>query len=135
MAALRILSGGAPQEVFKQLTPQLERETGHKADYVFAVISALRERWQPAKPADVLVMPTNILDGYQKDGVVRSEGRAVLGLVSINAVVRAAQPSRTCRRPIGSRRRSRRPRYCACDAGRNAQRHAHGQADGDSRHR
>ena len=39
-------------------------------------------------------MPTNILDGYQKDKIVRAEGRAVLGLVSINAVVRngAAKP-------------------------------------------
>jgi molybdate transport system substrate-binding protein len=89
MAALRILSGGAPQEVFKQLTPQLERETGHKADYVFTVMSALREKVAAGDPADVLVMPANILDGYQKDGVVRGEGRAVLGLVSINAVVRA----------------------------------------------
>jgi molybdate transport system substrate-binding protein len=40
----------------------------------------------------VLVMPTNILDGYEKDGVVRAQGRAVLGLVSINAVVRAGAP-------------------------------------------
>jgi molybdate transport system substrate-binding protein len=39
-------------------------------------------------------MPTNILDGYQKDNVVRAQGRAVLGLVSVNAVVRtgAAKP-------------------------------------------
>jgi molybdate transport system substrate-binding protein len=92
MAALRILSGGAPQEVFKQLTPQLERETGHKVDYVFTVMSALREKVAAGDPADVLVMPTNILDGYQKDDVVRGEGRAVLGLVSINAVVRAGAP-------------------------------------------
>jgi molybdate transport system substrate-binding protein len=89
MATLRILSGGAPQEVFRQLTPRFERDTGHKADYVFTVMSALREKVAAGEPADVLVMPANILDGYQKDGVVRGEGRAVLGLVCINAVVRA----------------------------------------------
>src|SRR6185312_14879723 len=92
MATLRILSGGAPQEVFKQLTPRFESKTGHKVDYVFTVMSALREKVAAGEPADVLVMPTNILDGYQKDGVVRGEGRAVLGLVSINAVVRAGAP-------------------------------------------
>lgn len=89
MAILRIFSGGAPQDVFKQLTPQFERQTGHKVDYVFAVMSSLRDKVAAGEPADVLVMPTNILDGYEKDGVVRKQGRAVLGLVSINAVVRA----------------------------------------------
>ena len=89
MATLRILSGGAPQDIFKRLTPQFEKQSGHKVEFVFAVMSALREKVAAGEPADVLVMPTNILDGYQKDGVVRAQGRAVLGLVSINAVVRA----------------------------------------------
>ena len=92
MATLRIFSGGAPQEIFKQLTPQFERQSGHKVEFVFAVMSALREKVAAGEPADVLVMPTNILDGYEKDGIVRREGRAVLGLVSINAVVRAGSP-------------------------------------------
>src|SRR4029078_3158994 len=52
------------------------------------VMSALRDKLAAGEKADVLVMPTNILDGYQNDNVVRPQGRAVLGLVSINAVVR-----------------------------------------------
>jgi molybdate transport system substrate-binding protein len=94
MATLRIMSGGAPKEIFLQLTPQFEQRSGHKIDYAFAVMSALRDRLAAGEKADVLVMPTNILDAYQKDKVVRGEGRAVLGLVSINAVVRtgAAAP-------------------------------------------
>jgi molybdate transport system substrate-binding protein len=89
MTAIRVMSGGAPKEIFAQLTLQFERQTGHKVDYVFAVMSVLREKIAAGDIADVLVMPTNILDGYEKDGVVRPNGRAVLGLVSINAVVRA----------------------------------------------
>ena len=94
MATIRIMSGGAPKEIFLQLTPQFERQSGHKIDYVFAVMSALRDKLAAGEKADVLVMPTNILDGYQKDNVVRAQGRAVLGLVSVNAVVRtgAAKP-------------------------------------------
>jgi molybdate transport system substrate-binding protein len=34
------------------------------------------------------VLPTNVLDDYQKKGVVRAEHRGVLGLLGINAVVR-----------------------------------------------
>ena len=92
MATLRIFSGGAPQDIFKKLTPQFERQSSHKVEFVFAVMSALREKVAAGEPADVLVMPTNILDGYEKDGVVRAQDRAVLGLVSINAVVRAGAP-------------------------------------------
>ncbi len=82
------MSGGAPKEIFGELTPKFEAQSGHKVSYVFAVMSALRERVGAGEAADVLVMPTNILDGYQQSGVVRAQGRAILGLVSINAVVR-----------------------------------------------
>jgi len=88
MVTLRVFSGGAPKEIFLQLTPQFERETGHKVDYVFAVMSALRDKLAAGELADVLVMPTNILDDYQKSGAVQAQGRAILGLVSVNAVVR-----------------------------------------------
>lgn len=88
MAIVRTMSGGAPKEVFLQLTPQFERQSGHQLNFSFAVMSALQDRLAKGERADLLVMPTNILDKYQKEGVVRAEGRAVLGLVSINAVVR-----------------------------------------------
>ncbi len=92
MAAIKVMSGGAPKEIFGELTPKFEAQGGHKVAYVFAVMSALVERVAAGEAADVLVMPTNILDGYQKDGVVRADGRAILGLVSVNAVVRTGAP-------------------------------------------
>jgi molybdate transport system substrate-binding protein len=88
MATLRIMSGGAPKEIFMELTPLFERKSGHKAEFVFAVMSTLRDKIVAGEKADVLVMPTNILDDYQKNGVVQSRSRAILGLVSINAVIR-----------------------------------------------
>ena len=105
MATLRIMSGGAPKEIFLQLTTQFEGQSGHKVDYVFAVMSALRDRLAAGEKADVLVMPTNILDGYQKDKIARAEGRAVLGLVSINAVVRngAAKPDLSTPEKVANR--------------------------------
>jgi molybdate transport system substrate-binding protein len=94
MSTIRVMSGGAPKEIFRQLTPDFERKSGHKVEYVFAVMSALRDRLAAGEQTDVLVMPTNMLDGYQQSGLVRAQGRAILGLVSINAVVRtgAAKP-------------------------------------------
>jgi molybdate transport system substrate-binding protein len=88
MATIKILSGGAPKEVFLTLTPEFERQSGHKVDFTFAVLSALRDKLSAGEKVDALVMPTNILDGYQASGVVLAAHRAVLGLVSVNAVVR-----------------------------------------------
>lgn len=92
MATIRVFSGGAPKPVFTHLSPAFERESGHKVDYVFAVMSTLRDKIAGGETVDVLVMPTNLLDPYQSEGVVRGEGRAVLGLVPINAVVRTGAP-------------------------------------------
>jgi molybdate transport system substrate-binding protein len=92
MATIKVMSGGAPKEVFGELTPQFQAKTGHKVEYVFAVMSGLRDRLAGGEKADVLVMPTNILDGYQQSGMVRADGRGVLGLVSVNAVVRSGAP-------------------------------------------
>ena len=92
MSNIRIFSGGAPKPVFNRLTHGFEKQSGHKVDYVFAVMSSLRDKIAHGEPADVLVMPTNILDAYQKEGVARGEGRAVLGLVSVNGVVRKGTP-------------------------------------------
>jgi len=94
MATIKVMSGGAPKEVFGALTPAFEKQSGHTVSYSYAVMSALRDRLAGGEAADVLVMPTNILDGYEKDGVVRKQGRGVLGLVPVNAVVRtgAAKP-------------------------------------------
>ena len=94
MATIKVMSGGAPKEVFGVLTPLFEKQSGHKVAYSYAVMSALRDRLAAGEAADVLVMPTNILDGYETSSVVRHEGRGVLGLVPVNAVVRtgAAKP-------------------------------------------
>ena len=92
MAVIKVMSGGAPKEIFLQLTPQFEKQFGHKVEYVFAVMSALRDRLAGGEKADVLVMPTNILDAYQKESMLLPNHRAVLGLVSVNAVVRTGAP-------------------------------------------
>jgi molybdate transport system substrate-binding protein len=88
MATIKVLSGGAPKEVFLKLAPAFERESGHKLDFTFAVLSALRDMIATGEKADVLIQPTYILDDYEKTGVAFAAHRAVLGLVSINAVVR-----------------------------------------------
>jgi molybdate transport system substrate-binding protein len=89
---IHVMSGGAPKEVFLKLTPRFERKSGNTPKFTFAVLSALRDRIAAGEKADVLVQPTYILDDYEKTGVALAAHRAVLGLVSINAVVRTGAP-------------------------------------------
>lgn len=92
MAIIRVMSGGAPKAVFTQLATKFEQQTGHKMAFTFAVMATLRDKIAAGETADLLVMPTNLLDAYQQEGVVSAQGRAVLGLVSVNAVVRTGAP-------------------------------------------
>jgi molybdate transport system substrate-binding protein len=89
---IRVMSGGAPKEVFALLTPKFEQQTGHKVTFVYEVITALREKIAAGEKADVLVMPVPVLDGYAKDGKLRADARATFGNVGIGVVVKEGAP-------------------------------------------
>jgi molybdate transport system substrate-binding protein len=91
MSDILVFSGGAPKIIFNELTPEFESEHGHKVAYVFAVTKALDDRLAAEKP-DALVLPVDVLDGYQKRGLVRADHRGVLGLLGIAAVVKKGAP-------------------------------------------
>ena len=91
-AEIRVMSGGAPKEVFALLAPKFEQQTGHKMTFVYEVITALREKLAAGEKADVLVMPVPALDGYAKDGKVRADARATFGTVGISVVVKEGTP-------------------------------------------
>jgi molybdate transport system substrate-binding protein len=91
-AEIRVMSGGAPKEVFELLVPQFEKQTGHKVTFTYAVITALREKLAAGEKADVLVMPVPVLDGYAKENKVRADARATFGTVGIAVVVKDGAP-------------------------------------------
>jgi len=94
-AELSVLSGGAPQEVLAQLTPQFEKQTGHKVKYSFALISALRQRLDAGEKADLVLLPTAVIDSYVDAGKMRADGRSTLGSVGMTVIVKhgASLPS------------------------------------------
>jgi molybdate transport system substrate-binding protein len=89
---IRVMSGGAPKEVFVLLTPKFEQQSGNKVVFVYEVLTALRERLAAGENADVLVMPVPMLDGYAKDGKLRDNSRATFGVVGTNVVVKEGAP-------------------------------------------
>jgi molybdate transport system substrate-binding protein len=89
---IRVMSGGAPKEVFAQLTPKFEQQTGNKVVFVYEVLTALREKIAAGEKVDVLVMPVPMLDGYAKDGKLRANIRATFGTVGTDVVVKEGAP-------------------------------------------
>jgi molybdate transport system substrate-binding protein len=91
-AELRVYSGGAPQHTLKLLAPDLERTTGHRAAYTFAVVGDIQQRLQAGEPADVVLLPVPLIDTLEKAGKIRSGSRRLLARVGIAVVIREGAP-------------------------------------------
>ena len=61
-AEIHVMSGGAPKEVFALLAPRFEEQTDSKVEFTYAVITELREKLSAGATADVLVLPTAVLE-------------------------------------------------------------------------
>src|SRR5262249_10325924 len=89
---IRVMSGGAPREVFAELAPKFEQQTGNKVVFVYAVLTTLREKVAAGEKIDGLVMPVPMLDGYAKDGKMRDNARAAFGIVGTSVGVKEGAP-------------------------------------------
>ena len=93
-ADIHVMSGGAPKEVLGVLTPEFEKQTGHKVHFTYIVISAMQQKLSAGEKPDMVLMPGPALAAQAKAGVMREEPQARLGTVSVGLVVRqgAAKP-------------------------------------------
>jgi len=89
---IHVMSGGAPKEVFALLAPKFEQQTGNKVKFTYAVITELREKLGAGATADVLVLPTPVLDSLATDGKVRADSRTTFGTVGVSVVVKEGAP-------------------------------------------
>lgn len=89
---IRVYSGGAPKEVLTALTPEFEKQSGHKVQFTYAVISAIQQKLAAGEKPDMVLMPVPALDALAKSGTLRVEPRPVLGSVGIGMVVRDGAP-------------------------------------------
>ena len=91
-ADIRVMSGGAPKEVLAVLTPEFEKQTGHKVHFTYIVISAIQQQLATGAKPDMVLMPAPALEAQVKAGVMRDAPRANLGIVRIGLVVREGAP-------------------------------------------
>jgi len=88
-ADIQVMSGGAPKEVLGVLTPQFEKQTGHKVHFTYIVISALQEKLAAGERPDMVLMPVPAIEARVEQGLFRGDSWARLGTVSVGMVVRA----------------------------------------------
>jgi molybdate transport system substrate-binding protein len=91
-AEIRVMSGGAPQEVLAVLTPEFEKQSGHTVKVTFAVVTALRQKLDAGEKADMVLLPDPVIDAYVKAGKMRADGRAALGQIGLTVIVRQGAP-------------------------------------------
>ena len=91
-ADIRVMSGGAPKEVLAVLTPEFEKQTGHKVHFTYIVISQIQQQLAAGAKPDMVLMPAPALEAQVKAGVMREAPRPNLGIVRIGLVVREGAP-------------------------------------------
>src|ERR1043165_3027458 len=89
---IRVMSGGAPKEVLAVLTPEFEKQTGHKVHFTYIVITQIQQQLAAGAKPDMVLMPAPALEAQGKAGVVRDAPRPNLGIVRIGLVTREGAP-------------------------------------------
>lgn len=91
-ADIRVMSGGAPKEVLAVLTPEFEKQTGHKVHFTYIVISVIQQRLAAGERPDMVLMPAPAIQALVKTGLMRDTPRPNLGIVRVGVVVREGAP-------------------------------------------
>lgn len=89
MATITSIAGGAPKPVFDRLGPIYEARTGNRLNALYDTMSGIKERLAKGDALDVLLMPVEMLDVLEKDGVVLAQGRAALAIIGLGVGVKS----------------------------------------------
>jgi molybdate transport system substrate-binding protein len=91
---IRVLSGGAVQSPLNAALPAFEVRSGHKVAIAFAPAGEIAKRIAAGEVYDLLILPDENIDAYEKQGKVVPGSRAPLGKVGIGVAVneRATAP-------------------------------------------
>jgi molybdate transport system substrate-binding protein len=92
-AEIKVISGGAFQQVLTALTEQYQKETGNKVDLTFKTVGQHLKLIQSGEESfDVAVLTPDAIDGLVKDGKIVAGSRADLAKVGVGVVVKAGTP-------------------------------------------
>lgn len=83
-----VLSAGAVHDAFEEAAARWRASSGIDVKAAFAPMGDLRKRVAAHEAADILIVPSEALPAFERDGVVAAGTRHDLGAVGISAAVR-----------------------------------------------
>jgi molybdate transport system substrate-binding protein len=90
-AEVKAFVTGAARAAYQTLTPQFERDTGHKLVSYFDLPPALVRKIDAGEPYDVIILSYDV-DALIKQGKVAADSRTVFGRVGVGVAVRRGSP-------------------------------------------
>jgi len=92
-AEILVLSGGAAQSALGAVLPVFEARTGHRVNIAYAPAGEIARRVGAGEVFDLLVLPAENIEAYEKQGKAVPGTRAPLGKVGIGVAVREGAPA------------------------------------------
>ena len=92
-AEIMVLSAGAAQSPLTAAVPAFESRSGHKVNFTFAPAGEIAKRIAAGEIYDILILPAEGVDGYEKQGKVVPGSRVPLGKVGIGVAVNERAPA------------------------------------------
>jgi molybdate transport system substrate-binding protein len=84
---VRVYSGGAPRAALKAFATEFCQATGHEVAFTFDGVAPLRQRLASGEAADVVLLPTPMIDEMTETGTIDPERRTSLARSAIGVVV------------------------------------------------
>jgi molybdate transport system substrate-binding protein len=85
---IRLYSGGAPQLALRLLAAEFEKQSGHRVQPTFALITVIQDKLAAGEKADLILLPVPLINTVEKTTPLRAEGRTVIARVGIGVIVR-----------------------------------------------
>jgi len=89
---IRLLSAAALQSVFKEITDDFERTSGHKLIITYRTMGAITMRLRGGEAADLVIGSTPSMATLAKEGKIDPDSRMTIGNVGVGAVVPVGTP-------------------------------------------
>lgn len=91
-ADIQVFSSGAPAAVQKRLAPAFTKATGHTVVITAETLNAIRKRMDGDSKPDVVVLPRQVMMGFEKSGAFRPGSLTNLARVGIGVTVKEGAP-------------------------------------------
>lgn len=89
IGTLKVLSAGAVKRGVAQIAAEFERASGTRVNIVFETAPEVRKRIAAGETADVVILPSAMMDELAKQEKIVADGRALMGRSSMGVAVHA----------------------------------------------